>query len=351
MAHVAAWKKDMVSELVQDMREYPVVAVVDMAGIPGQQVQSMRAGLRAHAKLKMTKNNLMLLAIEEAAKEKPEIIGLKDSIHGQCAIVTTDIDPFKLFKKLEATMTPAPAKEGQLAPFDIVVPKGPTPFGPGPIIGELQKIGLPAAIEAGKIVVKKDTTLVKEGEPIPGPVAAMLPKLEILPMVVGMDLRAAYEDGVIYSKDVLDIPEDYYSTMFATAAYNALALGVSIAFPTKETIVPLIAKAFRFPTKETIVPLIAKAFRETMNLSVEAAIPTKENIDILLAKADAQMLALASASGYTSDEIAARLSSAAAAATVAAPAAEAAPAQETVEEEEEEVSEEEAAAGLSALFG
>ena len=175
----------------------------------------------------------------------------------------------------------------------------------------------------------------KEGEPIPGPVAAMLPKLEILPMVVGMDLRSAYEDGVIYSREVLDIPEDYYSTMFATAAYNALALGVSIAFP----------------TKETIVPLIAKAFRETMNLSVEAAIPTKENIDILLAKADAQMLALASASGYTSDEIATRLSSAAAAATVAAPAAEAAPAQETVEEEEEEVSEEEAAAGLSALFG
>ncbi len=334
MAHVATWKKDVVEELVQDMREYPVVAVVDMHGIPGQQIQSMRAGLRAHAKLRMTKNKLMVLAIEEAAKEKPEILGLKDAVYGQCAIVTTDIDPFKLFKKLEATMTAAPAKEGQLAPYDIVVPKGPTPFGPGPIIGELQKIGLPAAIDAGKIVVKKDTTLVKEGEPIPGPVAAMLPKLEILPMVVGMDLRSVYEDGVIYGKDVLDIPEDYYATMFATAAHDALALGVSIAFP----------------TKETIVPLIAKAFRESMGLSIEAAIPTKENIDRLLAKADAQMLSVASASGYTSDEIAARLSSAAAAAP-AAPAAEAAPAEEAVEEEQEEVSEEEAAAGLSALFG
>ena len=334
MAHVATWKKDLVEELVQDMREYPVIAVVDMHGIPGQQIQSMRAGLRAHAKLKMTKNKLMLLAIEEAPQEKPERLGLKDAVHGQCAIVTTDIDPFKLYKKLEATMTPAPAKEGQLAPFDIVVPKGPTPFGPGPIIGELQKIGLPAAIDAGKIVIKKDTTLVKEGEPISGPVAAMLPKLEILPMVVGMELRCAYEDGVIYGKDVLDIPEDYYSTMFATAAHNALALGVSIAFP----------------TKETIVPLIAKAFRESMGLSIEAAIPTKENIDRLLAKADAQMLALASATGYTSDEIAARLSSAAAAAP-SAPAAAAAPAEEKVEEEEEEVSEEEAAAGLSALFG
>lgn len=333
MAHVAAWKKDMVNELVQDMIQAQVVAVVDMEGIPGQQVQSMRAGLRADAKLKMTKNNLMLLAIEEAAKEKPGLEALKDSIFGQCAIVTTEVGPFKLFKKLEATMTAAPAKEGQLAPFDIVVPKGPTPFGPGPIIGELQKIGLPAAIEAGKIVVKKDTTLVKTGEPISGPVAAMLPKLNILPMIVGLDLRAAYEDGVVYSKSVLDIPEDYYSTMFATAAQNALALGVSIAFP----------------TEETIVPLIAKAFRETLGLSIAAAIPTKENIDMLLAKADAQMLSVAAACGYTNDSIAARLNSAAAA--VAAPVEVAPAVVESVEEEEEEVSEEEAAAGLSALFG
>ena len=333
MAHVAAWKKDMVNELVQDMREAPVVAVVDMANIPGQQIQSMRAGLRAHAKLKMTKNNLMLLAIDEAAKDKPGLEALKDAVHGQCAIVTTDINPFKLYKKLEATMTAAPAKAGQLAPYDIVVPKGPTPFGPGPIIGELQKIGLPAAIEAGKIAVKKDTTLVKAGEPIPGPVAAMLPKLEILPMVVGLDVRSVYEDGVVYGKDVLAVPDDYYATMFATAAHNALALGVEIAFPTKVTI-PM---------------LIAKAFRQTLNLSVEAAIPTTENIDILISKANAQMLAVASASGYTSDAIAAALNSAAAAAPVAAAPAAAAAA--PVEEEEEEVSEEEAAAGLSALFG
>jgi len=333
MAHVAAWKKDMVNELVQDMREAPVVAVVDMANIPGQQIQSMRAGLRAHAKLKMTKNNLMLLAIEETAKDKPGLEALKDAVHGQCAIVTTDINPFKLYKKLEATMTAAPAKAGQLAPYDIVVPKGPTPFGPGPIIGELQKIGLPAAIEAGKIAVKKDTTLVKAGEPIPGPVAAMLPKLEILPMVVGLDVRSVYEDGVVYGKDVLAVPDDYYATMFATAAHNALALGVEIAFPTKVTI-PM---------------LIAKAFRQTLNLSVEAAIPTTENIDILISKANTQMLSVASACGYTSDAIAAALNSAAAAAPVAAAPAAAAAA--PVEEEEEEVSEEEAAAGLSALFG
>ena len=303
-----------------------------MHGIPGPQIQSMRAGLRDHADLRMTKNNLILLALDEASKQKPGIEALKDDVHGQCALISTDLNPFKLFKQLEATKTAAPAKPGQHAPYDIVVPKGPTPFGPGPIIGELQKIGLPAAIDGGKIVIKKETTLVKEG--IPAEVAGMLPKLNILPMIVGMDLRAAFEEDTLYGKDVLDIPENYYSDMFATAAFNARALSMAIAFP----------------TKETISALIAKAYREALGLSVSAAIPTRENIDILLATADAQMLALASAAGYAGGGIADRLSARAAAAPAAA--AEAPAAEEKKEEEEqEEVSEEEAAAGLSALFG
>jgi len=334
MAHVAAWKKELVKELVNDMTENPIVAIVDLHGIPGRQIQAMRAGLRGHAILKMTKNNLLLLAIEEAAKQKPGLEGLKESVNGQCAMVATDINPFRLFKQLEATKTPAPAKPGEIAPMDIVVPKGPTPFGPGPIIGELQKIGIPAAIEGGKIVVKKDTTLVKTGDPVPAPVAAMLPKLEILPMIVGMDLRSAFDDGTIYGREVLDIPDDYYSTMFATAAFNARALGVAIAFP----------------TKETIIPLIAKAFRETMGLTISAAIPTRENIEILLTKADSQMLALAAATGSTDERIVARLN-AAAARTVVVAAAVAVNKAEEIEEKDEQVSEEDAAAGLSALFG
>jgi len=332
MAHVAAWKKELVRELVKDMVGNPTVGIVDLHGIPGQQIQAMRAGLRGSALLRMTKNNLILLALEEAAKQRPGLEGLKESVGGQCAVVATDINPFRLFRQLEGTKTAAPAKPGELAPMDIVVPKGPTPFGPGPIIGELQKIGIPAAIEGGKIVVRKDTTLVKTGEPVPAPVAAMLPKLNILPMIVGLDLRSAFEDGTIYQREVLDIPEDYYPMMFATAAFNARALGVAIAFP----------------TKETIVPLIVKAFRESMGLSISAAIPTRENIEILLAKADSQMLALAAATGSTDERIVARLNAAIAQPIVTAVSAEKT---EEVDEEEEQVSEEDAAAGLSALFG
>lgn len=331
MAHVASWKKDVVSQIVADINAYPVVAVVSMEGIGATQLQSMRANLRGHAKVRMAKNKLLKLALEEAAAQKAGVDQLMDAVDGQCAIVATDLNPFKLFNKLKATQTPAPAKAGQIAPMDIVVPEGPTPFGPGPIIGELQKLGLPAQIMAGKIVIKKTTTVVKQGEAISPELAAMLPKLEILPMVVGMDARAVFGDGIVYDRAVLDVPDDYYPTMFATAAHNALALAVEIVYP----------------AKETMVPLVTKAYRSAYALSLEAAIPTSETIGALFAKADSQMLALASASGYTSDAIAGKL----AAAPAAPSAAESAPAEKVEEPEEEEVSEEDAAAGLSALFG
>lgn len=78
MAHVASWKKDVVSEIVDNINSYPVVAVVSMEGIGATQLQSMRAGLRGHAKVKMAKNKLLKLAIAEAAANKPGIEKLEE---------------------------------------------------------------------------------------------------------------------------------------------------------------------------------------------------------------------------------------------------------------------------------
>jgi large subunit ribosomal protein L10 len=196
------------------------------------------------------------------------------------------MNPFKLFRALEATKSAAPAKPGDIAPEDIAIKAGETPFKPGPIVGELQKVGIPAGIEGGKVVFKKDKVLVAKGQPVPEDLAKVLPRLEILPMTVGLDLRAAFEDGVLYDRDVLNIPADYYSNMLGAAARNAMALSMSIAYV----------------TPQTIRPLLAKAFREAMGLSMEAAYPTNENIKFLLAKAEAQMLALARKGDGLNDE-------------------------------------------------
>ncbi len=333
MAHVAAWKKKRVSDLTEAMAANPVVAIVDVHGIPAPQMQAMRKSLRSRVSMIMTRNKLMRIAIDEVATERPGLEGLKEAVDGQCAVVSTNMNPFMLFREMENTKTAAAAKPGEIAPDNIMVKKGDTPFKPGPIVGDLQKIGLPAAIERGKIIIKKDKILVKAGDPIPEDVAKMLPKLEILPMTVGLDLIAVFEDGVIYGRDVLNIPEDYYPTMFATAARNAISLGVSVAYP----------------TNATMQPILGRAFREALGLSIAAAIPTSESIKFLLAKADSHMIALASQAPDLVDErVQARLS---AQSMAAAPVATVEKEEQEEEENEEEVSEEEAAAGLSALFG
>jgi large subunit ribosomal protein L10 len=330
MAHVASWKKTKVKELADVMVKNPVVAIVDVHGIPSPQMQDMRHGLRKHAAMMMTRNNLVLIAIDEAAKQKPGLEKLKPLVGGQCAIVATPMNPFRLYQQMEATKSAAPAKAGDIAPEDIMVKEGETPFKPGPIVGELQKAGIPAAIEGGKIVIRKDKVLVEKGHKVSEELSKILPKLEIFPMTVGLDLKAAFEDGIVYEKAILDIPEDYYPTMLATAARNATALGVSIVYP----------------TKQTIGPLMGKAYREASALGVKAAIPTKDTIGPLLAKARAEMLAIAARAPGLEDDRLKQLT------TVAAPAPQEKKAEPKKEEEKKpEVSEEEAAAGLSALFG
>ncbi|OPY31522.1 MAG: 50S ribosomal protein L10 [Methanomassiliicoccales archaeon PtaU1.Bin124] len=286
MAHVASWKKDVVKELTDAMVSSHVVAIVDLRGIPSAQLQQMRAGMRKDANVVMTRNTLVDIAITEAAKKRPGLEVLREAVNGQCAVVTTNMNPFKLFRAMEATKSPAPAKAGDIAPEDIAVKAGETSFKPGPIVGELQKAGIPAGIENGKVVFKKDKVLVEKGKPVPEDIAKVLPRLEIFPMTVGLDLKAAFEDGTLYRRDVLNVPADYYSTMLATASRNALALSMSIAYV----------------TPVTIKPLMAKAYREAMALSVEAAYPTKDNIKFLLAKADAQMGALARKTTGLEDE-------------------------------------------------
>ena len=332
MAHVAAWKKDKVKEITDMMVTSPVVAIVDIHGIPSPQMQLMRQGMRGkNAKVLMTRNNLMLLAIEEAAKQKPGIEQLKPLVGGQCAVVATPMNPFKLFQQMEATKAKAPAKTGDIAPEDIEIKAGETPFKPGPIVGELQKAGIPAAIEGGKIVIRKDKVLVEKGEKVPEELAKILPKLEILPMTIGMDLLGAFEDGILYNKAVLNVPADYYPSLLATAARNAIALGVGIAYP----------------TTQTINPLLVKAYREATAISMKAAIPTRDNIKLLLAKANAEMLAVASRIPGLEDD---RLKQQLAAQVTAAPAPQEKKAEEKKDEDKPEVSEEKAAAGLSALF-
>lgn len=275
-AHVAEWKFGEVKELTVLLKKNKVVGIVEIGGIPAPQLQQMRHNLHGIASVRSAKNSLIFRALEEAEKEVKGITSLKEQVTGQTAIIATDMNPFKLFNQIKTTRTMAPAKGGETATYDIEVKAGDTPFKPGPVVGELQKAGIPAAIQEGKVVIKTNKVIVPEGEKIPVDVAQMLTRLEIFPIEIGMTLHAVFEDGSVYGPDVLDINIDEFIGRMKQASTSALNLAMEAGWY----------------NELTIRPLLTKAHHNAFALAVEQGIITKETVKNLLSKAHANMLAL-----------------------------------------------------------
>ncbi|MCK4521968.1 MAG: 50S ribosomal protein L10, partial [Nanoarchaeota archaeon] len=207
-AHVADYKKRIVDTFVKLIKEYPIVGAVNMEGMPTPQLQKMREEIRKkNIVLLMTKRRLLKIAIENAKSDKKGIEEIGKYLNGMPALIFSKENPFKLSKLLSSSKSKAPAKGGQTAPNDIVVKAGGTSFAPGPIIGELGALGIKSGVEGGKVAIKEDCVVCKEGGKISAKLAEILTRLGIEPMEVGLDLVAVYEDGLIFKKDVLAIDE------------------------------------------------------------------------------------------------------------------------------------------------
>jgi len=275
-AHVAEWKFNEVKQIADLITKNKVIGIVEIGGIPAPQMQQMRKSLYGVATIRSAKNSLLNLALDEAEKQIKGISSLKELVNGQAAIITTDMNPFKLFAKIKESRTNAPAKGGEKLSHDIEIKAGDTPFKPGPIVGELQKAGIPAAIQEGKVVIKTDKVIVPAGEKIKPDVAQMLARLEIFPIEIGMGLNGVFEDGTLFKPEVLDVNIEEFTGKMSLASGNAFILALELGWT----------------NKQTIRPLIMKAYNNAFVIAVEQGIINKETVKNLISKANSQMLAL-----------------------------------------------------------
>ncbi len=268
----ADWKIKEVEGLKELISSYPVVGIIGIRGIPASQMHEMRKTLRGNAVVRVSKNRL----IQHALVDERKLSKLSDYIEEESAILATDMNSFRIFRQLEKAKMKAPAKGGEIAPDDIIIEKGKTPFKPGPIVGDLQKVGIPAAIRGGGVVVEKTITLVKKGEAIPPNVAKMLTRMDIYPLEVGLNVRAIYEEGLMFTPETLGVDVDEVANNFRKAAQNAVALSLEVGYPAKE-----------------IAPqLLQKAYQNSFNLAMECGMYTPETIGEFIKKAHRQVSVL-----------------------------------------------------------
>ncbi|MFD1512421.1 50S ribosomal protein L10 [Halomarina rubra] len=271
---IPQWKQEEVDTIVDILDSYESVGVVKLAGIPSKQLQAMRRDLHGTAQLRVSRNTLMIRALDETDADLSE---LNELVEGQVGLIGTNDNPFGLYRELEASKTPAPINAGEIAPNDIVIPEGDTGIDPGPFVGELQQVGADARIQDGSIQVLSDSTVLEEGEEVSAQLANVLSELEIEPKEVGLDLRGVYSDGVLFDPEDLAIDLDEYRADVQAAASAARNVSVNAVYP----------------TAQTAGLILGKASNDARAVGLSAAVESPAIADDLVGKADSQMRALA----------------------------------------------------------
>ncbi|MBI2005581.1 MAG: 50S ribosomal protein L10 [Candidatus Aenigmarchaeota archaeon] len=230
-------KENELNELKKLFTDYKVICLVDMLKMPTKEMQLIKKSLGNRALVKISKKSLIEISMKETGKD---LIG---HIPKQPAIVFTDLEPFAFFKEVNGMRFKTYAKEGYVVGNDVIVNPGPTELLPGPAISELQKVGIIAGVEGGKIAVKKTSTILRKGQPVTKEIAGVLRKLKMQTAEIKLNVWVIF-DGMLYDKTTLELVEIYPQEL--KIAFNqALNLSVAIDYPTKESIKYLLMKAYQ----------------------------------------------------------------------------------------------------------
>lgn len=262
-------------EAIKDLlQEYKFIGVASLQKVRATQLQELKKNLTGKVYMRVLKNTLMKLAIEELGKA--DLQKLETYLEGSNVLLFTDLNPFKLALLLERGKVKTTAKSGDIAAMDVVIPAGNTGQPPGPIISQLNAVGLPTRIESGSVWVSKDTLVVRKGEAINERLAGVLSKLGVKAVEAGLSMQAVLDEGLIILGDKLKIDVDGTRKSLEQSNAEAFALSVAIIYP----------------TPENIATLLQVAHQKAVALSLGAAVPTKETIGDLIRKAQTEMLSL-----------------------------------------------------------
>jgi large subunit ribosomal protein L10 len=265
-------------EAIKDiLKEYKSIGIASLKKVRASQLQELKKGMKGKVYLRVLKNTLIKIALEEM--NQAELKKLEAYLEGSNVFLFTDLNPFKLALLLERGKVKTTAKSGDIAAMDVVIPSGNTGQPPGPVISQLNAVGLPTRIESGSVWISKDTLVVRRGEIINERLAGVLSKLGIKAVELGISMRAVFDNGMIITGDQLVVDVDATRKSVQTSQGEAFALALEIGYA----------------SKDTIKPLLQRAHQKAVALSVSATIPTKDTIADIIRKANSEMTSLSTA--------------------------------------------------------
>ncbi|HJU94464.1 MAG TPA: 50S ribosomal protein L10 [Nitrososphaera sp.] len=274
--HYPKKKRLMYEELQRVPTEYNVIALSKMTKVRAAQLMMIRKKFRNDIKIRIIKNKVAIRAFEKV-KGVSGLENLSKQLEDQCALIFTNINPFKLNLIFAQNKVFLPAKGGDVATKEIFVPSGNTGITPGPVLSEFKTANVPTKIDQGTIWVSKDTLVAKPGDVISTPLASLLSKLNVKPVEAGISVNFAIAEGLQFKEQDLKLHIEEYKEELLRSFEQALALATEAGYM----------------TPETVKPLLIKAQQQARSLVAEAGYLTSETAGFVLPKAQMQAQAIA----------------------------------------------------------
>lgn len=273
-------KAKIVSELEELAKRYNYILLFDLHGLSAKILHEYRFRLRGAGVIKVAKHNLMRIALRRVYGDVPQEIDKE--LFGERAYIFTNENPALFVKLVEAKAVRRKAKAGDVAPYDIIAPAGPTNLSPGPILSKFGKLKIPTRVQEGKIWIAKDSPVVKAGQQITEEIADVLRVLGVEPIYEKLKLIGVIWKGRRFVPvDEIMVEPKKYLEMFQQAVSAARNLAINVVYPTPEVLMAVLpsvhARALALATrlgiisKETLPALLARAVSEAAALATAIA--------------------------------------------------------------------------------
>src|SRR5579875_3273552 len=277
-------KKEKILSRVESLTtQYNTIIVSKLFKVRASQLMLLRKNFRGELIMLVAKNKIASIAMRKAGLESAD--EFLSRLDGQNALIFTNMSPFKLYLVLEKSKVNLPARAGDIATDDIVVPAGNTGIPPGPVLSEFKEANVQTRIESGSIYVSRDSVVARPGETISPKLAGLLSRLNLKPIKAGLSIFMALSEGLLLLQKDIVIDLDQYRRELQQAISQALGISVEASYITKESL-PLI---------------LVRALRSAQEVAAYAGYITAENAGSLLGRAEAQaraLLAVAKTKGF-----------------------------------------------------
>ncbi|XP_061376392.1 large ribosomal subunit protein uL10 isoform X1 [Gastrolobium bilobum] len=221
------------SKLCQLLDMYSQILVVNADNVGSNQLQSIRHGLRGDSVVLMGKNTMMKRSVRIHSEKTGNnaFLNLIPLLVGNVGLIFTKGDLKEVSEEVAKYKVGAPARVGLVAPIDVVVPPGNTGLDPSQT-SFFQVLNIPTKINKGTVEIITPVELIKKGDKVGSSEAALLAKLGIRPFSYGLVVLSVYDNGSVFSPEVLDLTEDDLTEKFAIGVSMVTSLSLAVGYPT-----------------------------------------------------------------------------------------------------------------------